>query len=301
MILLSIGYSKNNRDIYDRLKELCAFLKDKDVNTAIVENDIGSMHYIKCILRDTQSDIDSFDQYRDLFYSYASNIIYNFISREYESEIVEKVLKENYDYLDICDMEEIKQRTVAIISGTGIFTTEGLVFSISCKNNILRKIEEFLQESVEIILDGFITFRLKDISNDIADILDRVVEEYILEKEYSEFVKLLKYFVDIQESKYEIINILINTTGDFIVEDDKFSNITKEFFQDFDIESFNGEVSPSDILISALITCAPKKIVVHGIENSKNQEVIDTVRSIFGEKLVICTGCDSCMQLTTKC
>ena len=44
---------------------------------------------------------------------------------------------------------------------------------------------------------------MKELREDIEEIIDKVVEEYMVEKEYREFVKLLKYFVDIQESKIE--------------------------------------------------------------------------------------------------
>jgi putative sporulation protein YtxC len=176
LILLSIGYSKNNRDIYDKLKELCSFLKEKSINVAIVESDVGKMHYIKCILRDTEKDLQLFEVNRDLFYTYCSNIIYDFISHEYELELVQRLIKQNYSYLDDVDLEEIKSRCVALITGTGIFTTQGLVCSINYRNNILKKIDEYLQESHEMILDGFVTFRLKGINDDLNSIIDKVVE-----------------------------------------------------------------------------------------------------------------------------
>jgi hypothetical protein len=149
VILLSIGYSKSNRDIYDRFNEMCRFFKNKGISLALVESDIGQMHYIKCVLKDTENDIKQFEDCRDMFCTYSANIIYDFISREYEAELLDKLVSEKYNYLEEGDLEEIKQRCMAIIVGTGVFTTQGLIYSISCRNNILKKIEEFLRKAAK--------------------------------------------------------------------------------------------------------------------------------------------------------
>lgn len=299
LILLSVGYSKKNRDIYDKLKDLSQFFKDKGINIAMAESEVGNMHYVKCILKDTENDIKLFDDYRELFYSYSSNAIYDFISSEYITELLEELLKENFNYLDYSDLEEIKQRCLEVVAGNGIFSTQGLLYSINCKNNIIKKIDEYLQESNEIILDGFITFRLKDLNEELTSLVEKIIEEYVIEKEYSEFIKLLKYFVEIQESRYDVVNIIIDSNGDYIIKDGNLNNITEEFFADFNVDNIKGEVNKHDILVSALITCAPNKIVVHGIINAQNQEVMDTIKNIFLDKLTFCTGCDICNNITS--
>lgn len=297
LILLSIGYSKNNNSLYDRFKELCDYLKTKGCNIAIVENDIANMHYLKCILKDTEKDINNFENCRDIFYSYSSNIIYSIISSEYETELVERLLKENYNYLDPQDYSEIRDRCMAVISGSGMFTTQGLMFNIGRRNNILKKIDDFLSESSEMILDGFITFRLRDTNSELNEVIEKITEDYVMEKEYSEFIRLLKYFVEIQESKYDEVNLMILSDGNFKIEDNNSKDITDVFFEDFCSDSIEGDINKHDMLISALITNAPNKIVVHGANNDKISELIETIKSIFLERLTICPGCDKCLAI----
>ena len=297
MILLSIGYSKGSDDICSKITEMCRTFKEKGINIAIVENDIGNMHYIKCILRDTDGDIKLFEESRELFYTCSSNIIYDFISYEYEIEMIEKLIKENYNYMTDEDGDEIKKRCLSIIVGSGLFTAGDLIVSINRKNSTLKKIEEYLSENNEIILDGFITFRLKELKDELTGIIDRVVEEYVVEKEYSEFIKLLKYFVDIQDSRYDTVNIFISPGGEYRIEDGLNNNITKEFFEDFNEENIKGEINKHDMLVSALITCAPKSVIIHGVQNAECEEAIDTIKSIFLDKLSFCTGCDRCKKL----
>ncbi len=38
----------------------------------------------------------------------------------------------------------------------------------------------------------------------------------MVEKEYNEFIKLLKYFVDVQENKIDEVNIIIDKLGNYI-------------------------------------------------------------------------------------
>lgn len=297
MILLSVGYSKDSNVLSDGLSKLSKYYKDKNINIGMCENDIGSMHYIKCILKDTESDIKAFEEHRDMFYMYVSNIIYDFISKEYEMDLLKKLISEEYGFMDAEDIEEIKKRCSSVVYGTGIFSPEGAVYTMACKNSILKKIDEFLEESSEIIIDGFMTFRLKEINEILKEMLDKIIEEYTVEKEYSEFIKLLKYFVDIQESRYDIINIIINKDGDYIIKDKDRKDITKEFFEDFDMNSVSDDVNKHDVLVSAVITSAPKKISVHGMENCKSQETFETLKSIFLENMTFCSGCDMCKDI----
>jgi putative sporulation protein YtxC len=296
LILLSIGYSKKNNSLYDKFKELCDYLKTKGVNIGIAESDIGNMHYLKCILRDLEKDISNFENCREIFYSYSANILYSFMSVEYETDLVDKLLKENYTYLDPGDFSEIRNRCLSIISGSGIFTTQGLMFNVGRRNNILKKIDEFLTESSEMILDGFVTFRLKDSNEQLNEVIEKVTEDYVLEKEYSEFIRLLKYFVEIQECKYEEINIFIIADGNVKIEDKDSKDISNEFYEDFCMDNMEGQVSKHDMLISALITNAPQKIIIHGsnFDNESVTELVDTIRSIFVDKITICSGCERC-------
>jgi putative sporulation protein YtxC len=297
LILLSVGYSRNNSILYDKLRELCDYIRIKGSNIAIVESDISNMHYLKCVLKDTEPDLKNFENCREIFYSYCANIIYSFIAMEYETEMVEKMIIDKYNYLELEDMKEVTDRCKAVISGNGMNTAQGLVFNVSRRNNILKRIEDFLYESSEMILDGFVTFRLKDTINELDEVVDKIIEDYVMEKEYSEFIKLLKYFVEIQESRYDSVNIYILRQGEFKIEDSSLRDITLEFFEDFGSDALGSDASRQDMLISALITNAPKNIVIHGQENEELCELIDTIKSIFVERVIICKGCQRCKIL----
>ena len=53
----------------------------------------------------------------------------------------------------------------------------------------------------------------------------------MIEKEYKEFIKLLKYFVDIQESKIEKINIYIKGGG-YVLKDGYGNDVFGDFMKE---------------------------------------------------------------------
>ncbi|HAG43520.1 MAG TPA: putative sporulation protein YtxC, partial [Clostridium sp.] len=57
------------------------------------------------------------------------------------------------------------------------------------------------------------------------------------------------------------------------------------------------KVSSEDLIISGLITSAPKKIVIHCVENSRNKELIETIKNVFVERVEFCNDCAKCTQL----
>ncbi|KRQ87337.1 YtxC-like family protein [Caloramator mitchellensis] len=294
MLLLSIGFADESSNINDKFNELCTYLRNNEINIAMVENDIAEYHYIKLLLKDSEKDIKNFDNYRDLFLSYATDIIYEYISKNYEMKILEKLIRQNYGYFSPEEMEDIKQKCGSYIMGTGILPVNDVITSMKHRNEIYKKIEDYLQESNEIIIDGFVKFRLKNLEDDISEILDRMIEEYMVEREYDEFIKLLRYFVEIQESKYDVLNIYINQNGDYTLKDGNSLNITRELFADFEVFNENNDTTVDDILLSIIVTCAPRQLIIHSVENCRNKEIIETIKNIFLERTIFCDTCEDC-------
>lgn len=298
LLLLSIGYTNTRNDMYYKFSQLCSYLKEKSVEVAIVESSEENINYIKCLLKENAGNTASFKKCEDFFYAYVSSIIYEFISSEYEEKNIKKIVQDNYYYLESKEKTEIIKRCNALLLGKESFGSDSLISSISCKNSIIKKIQDYLDDNREIHIDGFVRFRLKKIMEELNIIVDKVVEDYILEEEYSEFIKLLKYFVDVQESRYELVNIFIDKNGSYQIIDENGADISSEFFGDFKFDLKDSITETEDILISALITSSPLKIVVHGFENIKYKESLDTLLNIFGEKIILCTGCEKCKALS---
>ncbi len=143
-----------------------------------------------------------------------------------------------------------------------------------------------VQNSVfECQMDAAKCRQVKDI---LEKIIDKVIEVYMVEKEYKEFVKLLKYFVEIQECKIEQINIIIEEDNNYVVKNKEGKNIYYDFLKEITAEQGAIELNMEDVLISGLITNAPKNIMIYGKENCTNKEFLDTIENVFEDKVVFC-------------
>ena len=115
------------------------------------------------------------------------------------------------------------------------------------------------------------------------------------EREYEEFIRLLKYFVSIQENRPPAVNVLVRAEGVYELFDSNGRNITKKCLMEFlTDENVISEVNFDDLLISMLITLAPKKIIVHGSEKITNKELFLTIERVFEGEVVICKKCSLC-------
>jgi len=72
--------------------------------------------------------------------------------------------------------------------------------------------------------------------------------------------------------------------------------IENQTLEEFVVEMVDTEINYDDLLISALITIAPKHLTLHGSEETLAQENIETVRHVFLERVSTCTGCSICKE-----
>lgn len=296
MVLLSIGFVPEKCDIYEKLDELSNYFSNKGIHINLVESDNGSMHFVKCIISDEDSRKYCLPEVREAFNVYAASLLYDVIVDSFEIDAVNKIIKENYYYFKPEEVEEVKEKCRKMLSGTEINSNDSYVLYLNRKSRIMDKILDYINENVDIVLEGFLRFRLRDINSELEEIVDRVVEEYLIEKEYNEFIKLLKYFVDIQESAIDTVNIVIEESGVYSIYDSSNNEITRELQKDMLGEMIGGEVNNDDLLVSCLITVAPKEIIIHNLSNIKNKEIIETIKNVFCERVRICPGCHLCLD-----
>jgi putative sporulation protein YtxC len=112
----------------------------------------------------------------------------------------------------------------------------------------------------------------------------------MVEKEYGEFIKLLKYFVEIQESKIDEVHIINKKDGSYELKDRYGSNIMEKLKDEIGIVKYPGDVKLDDMLISALITSCPKVIVIHCAQNNPNKELMETIKNVFEERVSFTTS-----------
>ena len=289
MLVMKIVHN-DEIDLVHELQELWEILKKKNITIGLVESGEGSSHLIKVMCNEECYN----EKIKRMIYLYISNILYNIVIEKYREKELFNFLTETYFFLKQEEILEVEEMIMKVLRSEENLKDEKMIFCISKINSIIEKIKTCLEENEEINIKGFITFRMKELREDIEEIIDKVVEEYMVEKEYKEFVKLLKYFVDIQESKIEKINIYIHEGGGYELKDGYGNDIFNEFMKELSECKIDTEAKIEDIIISGLITNAPKQVIIHHKENCLNAEFIETIVNVFGDRVFYCTGCTNC-------
>lgn len=283
MLILKLAYNEDLNFSRD-LQELRDLLKKRDILIGFVESIEGKTHIIKIICEDEYYT----EKIKEIINLYVSNILYKIVIDNYRKKEMFEFLTDNYFFLKQNEILEAEDAIIKVLKGEEKTKNEDSIYCLNRMNSIIEKIRECISENQEINIDGFITFRMRKLRVDIEKIIDKVIEIYMIEKEYKEFIKLLKYFVEIQECKIEEINIIIEENNNYIVKNREGKNLYYDFLKEITTDQGAIELNMEDILISGLITNAPKNIIIYGKENCENKEFLDTIKNVFEEKVVFC-------------
>lgn len=134
------------------------------------------------------------------------------------------------------------------------------------------------------------TFRLKEYIKTIQNIVEDVTNKYLLEREYFQFINLLRYFTDIQESKIEHVDV-IPTAKMYLLLDREGNEIKDEFYELLS-KNFKLNLSKEDILLSRLISLSPQNIIFHKHQDTTiPADILEILSLVFDKKLQFCTSC----------
>lgn len=268
-----------NKDLGNINKKINRYLIDKDIE--ISEELLKNRVFLN--FNAISDEIDTEAEY----YHTISNFVTDIIICYYSKEIIGRKI-----FLKYKDLSR-KDKVLIIDIAYNMFIQEER-FTES-KRSIYKEVLDYIMENNEIIIDGFARFRLEKFKNNINRLIEKSAEEYFAEKEYKEFIKILQYFVDIQQPKLDVINIVIKG-DDYKLFDDKNDIIEKEYYNEIINELANEGINNDDLLISTLIVIAPKKIIIHGKEKDKEKEIVEIINSVFTHKVQYCLECEMCKE-----
>ena len=219
------------------------------------------------------------------FISFLSELITEVIIEFYEEKIIKRMLNYNYFYFD--DYERVK----ILENCFEIMESEEYEQSTKREEMIQDEITSYVTENRAVVLDGFVYFRLKKYFSYLDEIIDTAVNKFIIEKEYNEFISLLRIYVDSKDTEYDLLH-LIYINGESILLD-KEKNLVSASDNIFNAKYLSDiSFSSNDFTLNTLLTLLPEKIEIHliGLED----EFINTLQLIFDGRVSICKDCNIC-------
>ncbi len=205
---------------------------------------------------------------------------------EYEKLLITRLVDENYMYLSSRDRNAIKNKVFAKLGqekGSSLPSGKG-----QRKSKVWAKLAEYLEREDEIIVEGFITFRLKEYLEELLFCVETTVESYLTEREYKEFLRLLRHFMSRQKSVPSVIN-LVREGNAYKVLDASLNPVQGEVGQFLAAPPKGIDLGIDDLIVSAIVTLAPTKLVWHG--PTENSSCYDLLNDLMEDSLTVCPGC----------
>ncbi len=172
-----------------------------------------------------------------------------------------------------------------------------MLMNFGRKSRIASRVLGYIEEARQLVVEGFITFWMQDYMTEIKFAVEVAIEELRNEKEYNDFVNLLRYFVETQPAKVQEVNLLMSSNGVFYLWDSAGTKIDESYMDYYLDDMLMEEIDLDDVLVSILVTIAPRRIIIHESDGLVLKESVTMIRNVFQERIVTCPGCERCKQL----
>lgn len=287
--VIAIGTSRYLDEIKFSLNRQLHLLENEGLKLKMRELPTGKYTFLACNI-DSNYLFKKSDPKYTIFKNYIAGVVSDIIIDQWEKTIIYDIICEECYYYN--DQEKRKiyqfaQQYSNIKNKLGGFSLYNYR-----RNQIFYRLSEYLSGSQYLVIDGFIRFRLKEYIHELRRIIDSAVDDFLIEKEYDEFIMLLKCFVGIQEPGLDLLHITLNTNHVFGLYDQNKQNINNEYTGDLFLNRWHAEINQDDLLVSALISIAPRKMIIHCADDYNPKHILKTIQDIFGEQVEICNGCD---------
>lgn len=273
------------------MKSICI----KTNNENLLDYLLNELDYIE--VKPVAISKNQFKNYKNIIIHYSGNDNKKFVHEvscilsclvidELEESFLKMILLKNYFYFNSTEMKHILELCYEIFSDD--FNT----YFDKKHNLLIDSFENYLITNKSIILTGFINFRIKNYMTILEDVVDEAVNSFVVEKEYLEFISLLKMYVNSQNSNCDIVHLVYNKNNSTLLDKDKNQiNVSDDIFKAKYLSDIS--FSSNDYALNTLLTLVPKKIHIHLIDNCID-EFIHTISLIFENRVEICTDCSIC-------
>lgn len=270
--MISICIKENNTDLLDYIMQ--------ELKASHFESISFSRHcfkiYENVIVHYKGSDFER-------FFSLISKLLTQAFFIYYEPYILRRLINFDYFYFDDTDKKIIIDEYKIIVQNQSL-VDENERFSA-----VFKPVLSYVSTNKCIFFNGFVSFRLSDYMIIMEDLLQEAVNQFVLDKEYIEFVNLLKGYVDSKVPNNKVVNlvyvnseaILLSSNGN-LIELDLFDS---KYLSDITFCN-------NDYVLNTLVGILPSKIILHLV--SAKDVFIKTVELIFGDKVSVCPGCELC-------
>lgn len=251
----------------------------------------GKYIFLHCSIAEGEISFRNYERIKNLLKLSVSQILADVVVIGGEENVLRRIIRYGYDYLTRDEQEQVLIKACHILDDEqGSLADCQLAVR---RSRVFAKILGYLDEHNELILDGFIRFRLKEYRQMLNLAVEKAVDDFMFDVEYQEFVRVLRYFVNMQEPRAGEVHVVVDRGGMISIFDSDGEALSESNGERF-IASAADEANGHDVLMSALITIVPYTIMFHFVGRKKNSALVDTVKDVFADRVIVCDGCRIC-------
>jgi putative sporulation protein YtxC len=235
----------------------------------------------------------SVDLQADAFYKLTTGVVAKWIMAMEEEKRLRQLIIAEFHYEK---EEDIQSILGYFCNEKNEYIVETLDMLERRKNKISQALFDLIKENKTVNIDGFIKFRLNDYMEELREVVEYAVDEFLMDRQYKEFISLLQYFVYIQEAKVPLVHLLHKGDKEFMLLDDKMEPMdTSGNNTTLTMELLEKDINFEDVIVSTLVSVSPQLIYIHTRE--PGLQIIQTISQIFEKRVEICKYCFLCHNL----
>lgn len=222
----------------------------------------------------------------------------NFTLDDWKRSFVESYLSESTDFFSA---EEVEYLTLL----TAYAVQHGEETSLPGIREALFELEDSLYSAYHAALasgwinvDTIMQFRARDYIKLLQQTARDMIDQFLSDREYEEFVIMLRYLLDSNPPSTETLHVFCTDERVWICDD------SGELYRDAEVERAarmamgDEEVNPEDLTMSILVTKSPCHIVIHDLTNSAPwPSFAETCERVFLQRAERCNHCSMCQTL----
>jgi len=156
---------------------------------------------------------------------------------------------------------------------------------------------DVFEQGLDLHLDGLLRFRCSRWLRAMQLAVEERVDEYLVSREYEEFVGILRYFLDTTPSRGETIHVVC--LGETVrAYDAEYSPLDVSAMETIARQACEADLHPQDVLMSALITRSPARLIIH--THNLEESFVQTLMRVFGRRAQFCRDDPVCDLLDGK-
>lgn len=278
MSTVHIGARQPLPEFESEVKTEFSRLEKSGVSIKIKSRELGKYSFFECSLLNRINEENQEESFRLLI----SRVITSLLLGRITKDFILRMTRIDHPYLTKEEAWTICDQVASAISAS---EEKGRRFFIE------EEVRNFLKDSNQILLEGFLRFRLQGYFMELKESLEEAIDRLLVDKEYQEFIRLLQYFVEMQEPKVAEVHVLFYDQDNFRLLDEDAVPLDQEYLSRVLGNPGNEDLKYEDLLLSALITLAPQRIILH---HKEGQEVAQTIASVFTDRVTFCRSCELC-------